>query len=77
MRCPVPTVGCAASRSLLKDLDPPINPEKEIDDPEDKKPADWVDEAEIDDPDATKPAGQNARASDEVCAWVGGWFCTE
>merc|ERR1711998_502170 len=28
---------------------------KEIDDPEDKKPSDWVDEAEMDDPEAKKP----------------------
>jgi calreticulin len=28
---------------------------KEIDDPEDKKPTDWVDEAEIDDPEDSKP----------------------
>merc|ERR1712216_715393 len=31
--------------------------DKEIDDPEDKKPADWVDEAEIDDPEDKKPEG--------------------
>ncbi len=31
-----------------------MNPPKEIDDPEDKKPEDWVDEAKISDPDATK-----------------------
>merc|ERR1712159_334968 len=30
---------------------------KEIDDPEDKKPADWVDEAEMDDPEDKKPDG--------------------
>merc|ERR1719247_2541554 len=32
---------------------------KEIDDPEDKKPADWVDEAEIDDPEDKKPDGHD------------------
>jgi calreticulin len=31
--------------------------EKEIDDPEDKKPEDWVDEAEMDDPEDKKPEG--------------------
>jgi len=31
--------------------------DKEIDDPEDKKPADWVDEAEMDDPEDKKPEG--------------------
>merc|ERR1712022_67578 len=30
---------------------------KEIDDPEDKKPEDWVDEAEMDDPEDKKPEG--------------------
>merc|ERR1712078_934866 len=30
---------------------------KEIDDPEDKKPVDWVDEAEMDDPEYKKPEG--------------------
>jgi hypothetical protein len=44
-----------SSGSLLKDFDPPVNPEKEIDDPNDSKPADWVDEVKIADPDATKP----------------------
>lgn len=41
--------------SLLESFDPPVNPPKEIDDPEDQKPSDWVDEAQIVDPDATKP----------------------
>ena len=40
--------------SLLEDFDPAVNPPKEIDDPEDKKPNDWVDEAKIPDPDAKK-----------------------
>merc|ERR1712178_16257 len=30
---------------------------KEIDDPEDKKPSDWVDEAEMDDPEDKRPEG--------------------
>merc|ERR1712028_282128 len=33
--------------------------EKEVDDPEDKKPEDWVDEAEMDDPEDTKPEGHD------------------
>ena len=40
---------------LLTHLRPPINPDEMINDPEDKKPSDWVDEPEIDDPDAVKP----------------------
>jgi hypothetical protein len=43
---------------VSQDLTPPINPPKEIDDPTDSKPADWVDEATIDDPDAKKPDGR-------------------
>lgn len=31
------------SGSLLEDLEPPINPPREIVDPEDKKPTDWDD----------------------------------
>jgi len=45
------------SVSLLSTTDfaPAINPPTEIDDPEDKKPEAWVDEAKIDDPAASKP----------------------
>eukprot|EP00656_Telonema_subtile_P033813 TRINITY_DN3774_c0_g1_i1.p1 TRINITY_DN3774_c0_g1~~TRINITY_DN3774_c0_g1_i1.p1 ORF type:complete len:419 (+),score=197.21 TRINITY_DN3774_c0_g1_i1:163-1419(+) len=32
---------------------------KEIDDPEDKKPAEWVDDAEMDDPEDKKPEGHD------------------
>ncbi|KIJ66437.1 hypothetical protein HYDPIDRAFT_86316 [Hydnomerulius pinastri MD-312] len=41
--------------SLLEDFTPAVNPPKEIDDPEDKKPEDWVDTKKIADPDAVKP----------------------
>ena len=41
--------------NLLKDMEPPFNPPAEIDDPNDKKPNDWVDEAKISDPTASKP----------------------
>ena len=40
--------------SLLEDFEPPVVPAKEIDDPSDSKPADWVDEAKIADPMAKK-----------------------
>ena len=45
------------SVSLLSatDFKPPVNPEKQIDDPEDKKPDDWVDEPKMDEPGAKKP----------------------
>ncbi|KAK4058363.1 calnexin [Microbotryomycetes sp. JL221] len=41
--------------SLFEDFAPAVNPPKEIDDPEDTKPADWVDLPKISDPDAVKP----------------------
>ena len=40
--------------TLLEDFTPAVNPPKEIDDPNDSKPEDWVDEAKIADPEATK-----------------------
>lgn len=43
------------SGSLLHNMIPAINPPSEIDDIEDKKPADWVDAPEIFDPMAVKP----------------------
>ena len=46
-----------ASGSLLSDNDftPPFGAPKEIDDPSDSKPSDWVDAATIPDPSAKKP----------------------
>ncbi|KAK5063158.1 hypothetical protein LTR84_005234 [Exophiala bonariae] len=41
--------------SLLEDFSPAVNPDKEIDDPKDEKPEDWVELARIADPEATKP----------------------
>ncbi|KAF1351160.1 putative calcium-binding protein precursor cnx1 [Delphinella strobiligena] len=52
--------------SLLEDFTPSVNPEKEIDDPEDKKPADWVEEAKIADPEATKPEDWDEEAPFEI-----------
>jgi calnexin len=52
--------------SLLEDFNPPVNPEKEIDDPKDKKPTDWVDEVQIADPKATKPEDWDEEAPFEV-----------
>ncbi|KAJ6149128.1 hypothetical protein N7471_000327 [Penicillium samsonianum] len=56
----------AKKGSLLEDFNPPVNPEKEIDDPKDSKPADWVDEVKIADPEATKPADWNEDAPFEI-----------
>ena len=36
--------------TLLEDFSPAVNPPKEIDDPEDSKPEDWVDTKRIPDP---------------------------
>ncbi|KAF9355782.1 hypothetical protein BGX26_006132 [Mortierella sp. AD094] len=44
-----------SSGSLLEDFQPPVNPTKEIDDPSDSKPSNWVEVAKIPDPKATKP----------------------
>ena len=41
--------------NLLEDVTPPVNPPKEIDDPDDKKPEDWDEREKIPDPDAEKP----------------------
>lgn len=41
--------------SLLEDVTPPINPPREIDDPNDTKPDEWDDRARIPDPSAVKP----------------------
>lgn len=41
--------------SLLTDVIPPVNPLKEIDDPNDSKPSDWDERAKIPDPEAVKP----------------------
>ncbi|XP_042207234.1 calnexin-like [Homarus americanus] len=43
------------SGSLLEDFSPPVNPPKEIDDPEDFMPEEWDEREKIPDPDATKP----------------------
>ncbi|KAH0841348.1 hypothetical protein AYO21_04943 [Fonsecaea monophora] len=45
----------AKNGSLLEDFSPAVNPPKEIDDPKDKKPDDWVEQARIPDPEAVKP----------------------
>ena len=46
----------SAKKGLLADdFTPAFTPEKEIEDKEDTKPEDWVDQAKITDADATKP----------------------
>jgi len=64
--------------SLLTSMQPPVNPPKEIDDPEDSKPADWVDEAKIDDPAAFKPddwdEDQPYKIDDPSASMPDGWL---
>ena len=43
------------SGNLLSDISPPIIPDKEIDDQDDKKPEDWDERERIPDPEANKP----------------------
>lgn len=52
--------------SFFDQFTPSVNPEKEIDDPDDKKPEDWVDEARIPDPDAKKPEDWDEDAPFEI-----------
>ncbi|BFZ14594.1 hypothetical protein BsWGS_17633 [Bradybaena similaris] len=47
--------GIVATGDLLTSFSPPVNPPEEIEDPNDKKPADWDDRDKIADPDAKKP----------------------
>ena len=47
------------SGSLLKDVEPPIVPPKEITDPEDKMPENWDDREQIQDLEAVKPDDWN------------------
>ena len=52
--------------TLLEDFNPPVNPPAEIDDPDDKKPEDWVDQKKISDPDAKKPDDWDEDAPYEI-----------
>ncbi|KDN53407.1 Calreticulin-domain-containing protein [Tilletiaria anomala UBC 951] len=67
--------------TLLDDFAPPVNPPKEIDDPEDKKPSTWVDDARIPDPKAEKPADWDENAPleipDETAVKPEGWLNDE
>jgi hypothetical protein len=63
--------------SLHEDFSPAVDPPKEIDDPTDFKPKDWVDEAEILDPEAHKPEDWDETAPptipDESAVKPEGW----
>jgi len=70
-----------ASGSLMEDFDPPVNPAKQIDDPEDEKPQDWVDEAKIADTEASKPDDWDedapAQIMDPDASMPDGWLVEE
>ena len=53
--------------SLLEDFNPPVNPDAEIEDPDDVKPEDWVDTKKIADPEATKVCIHTPRQSFVKC----------
>ena len=67
--------------NLLESFTPAVNPPTEIDDPEDKKPGDWVDIPRISDPDAKKPDDWDEDAPyeilDEDAAKPEGWLDDE
>ncbi|CAL8074643.1 unnamed protein product [Calicophoron daubneyi] len=69
------------SGSLLTDMEPPINPPKEIDDPNDKKPADWDERETIVDVNAKKPDDWDEDAPefiiDESATKPEGWLDDE
>ncbi|GIL66542.1 hypothetical protein Vafri_20038 [Volvox africanus] len=73
--------GMRSSGSLLdpSTLQPPLLPPRELPDPDDKKPADWVDVAEIPDPDAVKPDDWDDREiiEDEKAVRPRGWLDNE
>ncbi|KAF9365748.1 hypothetical protein BGX34_008481 [Mortierella sp. NVP85] len=70
-----------SSGSLLENFLPAVNPLKEIDDPLDTKPADWVEIAKIPDPTATKPDDWDedapARILDEKATKPSNWLENE
>ncbi|CAH8593215.1 unnamed protein product [Schistosoma haematobium] len=69
------------SGSLLEDFDPPVNPPKEIDDPDDKKPSDWDEREKIVDTNAKKPDDWDedapATIEDESAVKPSGWLDDE
>ncbi|XP_053712945.1 calnexin-like isoform X2 [Synchiropus splendidus] len=67
--------------SLLHDVVPPVNPPKEIDDPNDSKPDDWDERAKIPDPEASKPEDWDedapAKIEDSDAIKPDGWLDDE
>lgn len=52
--------------SLLTDFTPPVNPAREIDDPNDFKPENWDEREKIPDPDAKKPDDWNEEEPPQI-----------
>uniref|UniRef100_A0A8C2NQL7 Calnexin n=1 Tax=Capra hircus TaxID=9925 RepID=A0A8C2NQL7_CAPHI len=69
------------SGNLLNDMTPPVNPSREIEDPEDRKPEDWDERPKIPDPDAVKPDDWDedapAKIPDEEATKPEGWLDDE
>jgi len=70
-----------SSGSLLEDVEPAVNPAKEIVDPSEKKPADWDEREKIPDPDAIKPEDwdetEPEMIEDETAEKPEGWLDDE
>ena len=68
----------AAEGSLMDSLEPPLTPEREVDDENDLKPEDWVDAAKIDDEKAKKPfdwdEDEPRKIEDESAEMPDGWL---
>ncbi|XP_025242763.1 LOW QUALITY PROTEIN: calnexin [Theropithecus gelada] len=69
------------SGNLLNDMTPPVNPSREIEDPEDRKPEDWDERPKIPDPEAVKPDDWDedapAKIPDEEATKPEGWLDDE
>nr|CAH8853602.1 unnamed protein product [Trichobilharzia regenti] len=69
------------SGTLLDDFEPPVNPPREIDDPNDKKPDDWDEREKIVDVNAKKPDDWDENApetiEDESATKPAGWLDDE
>ncbi|XP_075458149.1 calnexin [Ascaphus truei] len=69
------------SGNLLTDVNPPVNPPSEIEDPDDQKPDDWDEKPKVPDPDAVKPEDWDedapAKTADESAVKPEGWLDDE
>lgn len=69
------------SGNLKSDFEPPFTPPKEVSDPEDQKPEDWIDSEYMPDPSASKPDDwdetQPKMISDPEAVMPVGWLVDE